>query len=351
MIKTLKYAVLAWMAAATAAIAATQTNVLQTINLQLTIYQQGSTNLNGKKISDQVTSLTSKSLIQALETVTGQQFGANPKLVQSTVYQGIEVINSSGVNPIVLTTNLAVDTNAYVDVGGSSFFSYEGMNTLVLSGDTFITGGFGPIASDVISTVGGASTNSVTINTNAGFVTTITLSTNESGEFTNALIVTQQGTVESVLTNVSSSVDVLYNGSSLYAVDSYLHFLPAESAQILVETGSGLGTTNATLESETGFSIQGLSISYSMPEGPTNLTLTLTGFVKEGLKLDTLAKKVVQDIFGANATWNVVGSGFAGGTFTTQPSSISVQGGYLTNANPVVVNGSVSVSFLKNLAQ
>jgi hypothetical protein len=351
MIKTLRYAVLAWMAAATAAIAATQTNVLQTINLQLTIYQQGS-NLNGKKISDQVTSLTSKSLIQALETVTGQQFVGNPKLVQSTVYQGVEIINTSGANPTVLTTNMEVDTNAYVDVGGTAFYSslFSGGN-VVLNGNTFISDGFGSIASDVISTVGGASTNSVTINTNSGFVTTITLSTNNSGQFTNALIVTQQGTVESVLTNVSSSVDVLYNGSTLYAVDSYLHFLPAESAQILVETGSGLGTTNATLETETGFSIQGLSISYSMPTGPTNLTLTLTGFVKEGLKVDTLAKKVVQDVFGANATWNVVGSGFAGGTFTTQQTSVSVQNGYLTNANPVVVNGSVNLSFLKNLAQ
>jgi hypothetical protein len=118
--------------------------------------------------------------------------------------------------------------------------------------------------------------------------------------------------------------------------------------------------TVTNLASQTGFSIQYLQINYFTPTGPTNLTLNLQGFVKQTLKVDTLAAKkgtnaaVVEDIFGASSTWNVNGSGYAGGTFTTNPTNaveVGNLGGYLTNASPIVVEGSVNVSFLKNLPQ
>jgi hypothetical protein len=365
----LRAAALAWMAAVATATAGssvtyTQTNVLQNINLQLTIYEQGATNANGRSVADQVFSLTTKSLIEALGIVTTNNFGTGAKLVRSAVYAGVVI--PSGPYSTVLLTNLALATNAYLNVGGSRFYGsnsvYSVPEIVVINGNTFIVNGVGTIKSDVVSTVGDDPADiSVPINTNIGFITTITPSTNSSGDVTNALIVTQNAPTKSVLTNVSSGIDILYGAANtLYAVDNYVSF-STNSAQIVVETGSGLNTTNAltvtNLASQTGYSIQGLSINYAVPTGSTNLTLTLQGFVKQALKVDILAAKkgtntaVVEDIFGASSTWNVIGSGYVGGTFTTYPTAVSILGDYLTNARPVVVEGSVNVSFLKNLPQ
>ena len=131
MIKPLISAALAlWTAAVTAtaatAVTHTQTNVLQNINLQLTIYQQGATNANGKKVANQVTSYTTKSLIAALEAVTGSNFGNGAKLVQSTVYSNVTIT----VYTTVLSTNLALATNSYLSIGGIPFFSPFGIETI-----------------------------------------------------------------------------------------------------------------------------------------------------------------------------------------------------------------------------
>ena len=120
---------------------------------------------------------------------------------------------------------------------------------------------------------------------------------------------------------------------------------------IVTEAGSGLNTTNAEVSSQTGFSVQNLNINYG---GPTNLVLNLLGFVKQTLKVDILSSrnrtKTVADI--DNSAWNLIGSGYSGGTFTTNYTTAPVgQLGYLTNANPVVVQGAMTVSFLKNLPQ
>jgi hypothetical protein len=373
MIKPLISAALAlWAAAATATAATTQTNVLQNINLQLTIYQQGAT--NSKKVTDQVASYTTKSLIAALEAVTSQQFGAGAKLVQSTVYSNVTVPIGPAVISTNLSTNLALAANSYLNVGGDKFFygyfdsNYNNAGIMTISNNTIITGPYaGGIPNNVLSVVTGGITNtneSVAIETNA--LTTLTPSTNGSGAVTNVLVVTEQvatGPTESILTNMPSSIDILYNGAAntLYPVTNYLSFSPISPAEIVVETGSGLDTTNAltvtNLASQTGFSIQGLTINYSSPTGSNNLTLSLQGFVKQALKVDTLAAKkgtnaaVVADIFGASSTWNVIGFGYAGGTYTTNPTSVPIFFGYLTNASPIVVEGSVNVSFLKNLAQ
>ena len=362
MIKALISAALAlWTAAVTATAATTQTNVLQNINLQLTIYQQGAT--NNRRVADQVTAYTTKSLIAALGAVIGTNFGAGAKLVQSTVYSNVPITTGSAVLSNILSTNLALATNAgsYLNVGGKPFYGFYGdLGILVISNNTFITNGFGNITTDIVSTVGGPTTNSVTIDTNAGFITTITPSTNGSGAVTNVAVVQTQGTpapTESILTNVSSGIDILYGGTNnmLYSVDNYLGFSPISPAEIVVETGSGLDTTNANLASQTGFSIQGLTINYYTPTGSNNLTLSLQGFVKQTLKVDILNShnpKIVEDIFGANATWNAIGNGYAGGTYTTNPTNaVQILDGYVTNASPIVVEGSINVSFLKNLAQ
>ena len=72
--------------------------------------------------------------------------------------------------------------------------------------------------------------------------------------------------------------------------------------------------------------------------------------------------QVAEDIFGASSTWSVIGSGYSGGSFSSTNSTgtaISVANyvdgnfvnGYLINPNPVVVQGTVTLSFLKNLPQ
>jgi hypothetical protein len=366
MIKHLKSAALVlWAAAATAAVATpaptTVTNVLQNITVQLTIYQQGLTNPAGTKVADTVTSYTTKSLIAALEAVTGNNFGAGAKLVQSTVYSNETITIGPAVYTTNSSTNLALATNGDVYIG-AAFIGLGTNSATIVSNQLTYGGSQVTINSDIVAAA--LNTNdSVTINTNAGFITTLTPSTNGV-----AVVGEKQVTAaptESILTNVSSSIDILYGGAAnaLYPVTNYLSFSTNLSAEIVVESGAGLDTTNAltvnNLASQTGFSIQGLQINYFTPTGSTNLILDLQGFVKQTLKVDTLyargTNRIIEDIFGASSTWNVIGSGYAGGTYTTNSTSvpISVGGlvGYLTNASPVVVEGAVSVSFDKNLAQ
>ncbi|MGP8201040.1 MAG: hypothetical protein ACLQU4_16230 [Limisphaerales bacterium] len=375
-----------WAAAllpAAASAQTTQTNVLQNINLQLTIYQQGSTNSNGRKVADQVTSYTTKNLITALEAATGQSFGNGAKLVQSTLYSNITV----NIAPIAFSTNfstnLALATNSYLDVGGTPVYNIDAnAGVVVISNGVFISGENGNIDTNVLSVVtAGVTTESVTFDTNV--FTILTPSTDTNGIVTNVAVLNEQATswtTESILTNSPSSIDILSGSANLYPINNYLSISPSStevvvetgaslesgahsfstnSAEVVVETGAGLNTTNAVLASQTGFSIQNLAINYFTPTGSTNLILNLQGFVKQALKLDTLAAKrgtnaaVVADIFGASSTWNVIGFGYAGGTYTNNPDSGSVPifSGSLINPAPVVVEGSVSISFLKNLAQ
>jgi hypothetical protein len=366
MIKRLTSAALAlWAAAVLATAAKAQTNVLENINLQLTIYQQGATNSTGRKVADQVTSYTTKSLIAALEAVTGANFGAGAKLVQSTVYANETIPTGPAVVSTVFSTNLALATNSYLNIGGGeiNFYGTAGNpGILTISNDTIISPGefSGGIPTNVLTVVtGGTNGESVTIETSD--LTTLTPSTDTNGFVTNVAVLTEQvspGPTESIFTNVSSSIDILSGTTNLYPVTNYVSFSTISPAEIVVETGSGLNTTNAltvtNLASQTGYSIQGLAINYFTPAGSNNLTLSLQGFVKQSLKVDTLAARkgtnaaVVADIFGASSTWSVNGFGYAGGTYLTDPTTAL---GYLTNASPIVVEGSVSVSFLKNLAQ
>lgn len=376
MIKSLRAAVLSWVAAAVTVAAGpspvnyTQTNVLQNVAIQLTLYQQGATNASGTKVADQVTSYTTKNLIADLGTVTSQQFGSGAKLVLCSVYSNITITTSAAVYSNYFSTNLALTTNQTLDVGGLAlFYGINGDSGRLTISDGVVTPANpelppANITSDVVSVVGNPG-ETVTINTNAQYITTITPSTNGTGnseDVTNVVIVTQfqssPATTANILTNISNSIDILYGGAAnaLYPVTNYLSFSTSNSAQIVVESGTRLNTTNAAnLSSQSGFSIQGLIINYFMPTGPTNLTLTLQGFVKQALKIDTLyshgTNKVVEDVFGASATWNAFGAGFAGGAFTTNQTSAPILGGYLTNANPVVAEGSVNISFLKNLPQ
>jgi hypothetical protein len=368
MIKPLKFAALAlWAAAAMATVATaattTQTNVLQTINLNLTIHHQGTTNNN--KITDVVTNFTSKSLIQALGAVIGTNFGNGAKLVQSTVFSGVTITIGAVVGSTVLSTNLAMPpTNSFLLIGGALVGPITGTWTIT-SNQLMNNNGEQSTIGGIIVAAAGNTNESVTINTNVGYITTLTPSTDNNGVVTNVAVVLQTETApaqtESFLTNVSSTIDILSGGAAnnLYPIDGYLS-VGTNSPEIVVETGSGLDTANGTtptLASQTSFSIQSMGINYSSPSGPNNMTLSLQGFVKQTLKVDVLAahgtNKAVVDIFGANASWNVNGSGYIGGNYTTNSTNTVpiLGGGYLTNANPIVAEGTITVSFLKNLAQ
>jgi hypothetical protein len=333
--------------------------VLQNISIALTVYEQGATNANGKSVADKVVSFSTRDLIAAIGAVTDQDFGNNAKLVQSTIYSNVTVVTGPGVYSNYFSTNLAITTNNLnLSIGASIVDLGTNVGTISTNQLTDSVGEV-TISTNVIAILGNTNKN-VTIDTNAGFVTTLTPETNNSGTFTNLAVVTQRQIspppTASVLTNVSSSLDILYGGSAnaLFPVTNYIS-LNAISPEIVVEAGSGLDTTNAltvsNLASQTGYSIQGLQINYS---GASNMTLSLQGFVKQGLKVDVMSArdpKAVEDIFGASSTWNVNGFGYAGGEFTTNPTPVSIMGGYLTNASSIVVQGSVNVGFLGNLAQ
>jgi hypothetical protein len=332
-----------------------QINVLQNISLQLTIYQQGATNPNGRKVSDQVIAYTTKSLITNLEAVTGQPFGSGAKLVLSTLYSNTSA--GSAIYSTLFSTNLALASNTSLIIGGLPYYGdYDDTATnnygvMMLSNNTILSGDSpGSIRNSIVSvvTTSDVTNASVALDTNA--LATLTPSTDANGDVTNVAVLEQQVTAGSgvpIVSNGPTTIAILYDGANLYPVTNYIGVSQISPAQIVVETGKGLDTTNAltvtNLASQTGFSIQGLNINYSTPSGSNYLNLDLQGFVKQTLKVDTLAAKkgtntaVVADVFGANATWNVNGWGDMGEN--------------VTNASPIVVDGTVTVSFLKNLAQ
>jgi hypothetical protein len=370
----LKSATLALGAVATAAMvtpaaAFTQTNVLQNVNVQFTIYKQGQVSSTGKKLPDVVTSFSTKNLIGALEGVTGVNFGAGAKLVISTVYADTNITIGSPGFSNTITTNLALATNEVLNVGGASLYGiYGNPGTIVISGNSFISNYSGTLDTNVVSD----SNDSVTIDTNAGFITTLTPSTNGSGAFadvTNILVNSEyqvsNAPTTNVFTNVLNSIDVLYGGAAnlLYPVTNYITFF-TNSPEIVVEGGINLGTTSPAITSQNGFSISNLLITYFTTTSATNnLNINLTGFVKQTLKIDVLsghgATEVAEDIFAASSTWSVIGSGYSGGSFTDTPTGVPVSNyvdgnyvaGFLTGTTPVVAQGTVTVSFLKNLAQ
>jgi hypothetical protein len=355
----LSFAALAVFVTAEPARAFTQTNVLQNVALQFTIYQQGITNANGKKVSDQVTAYTTKSFITAIANLTANNFGSGPKLVLSTVYSNATVVSGSFSN--VFSTNLALATNAYLTIGSTRFYGPNGLYTtnevITISNNNAYPAASSPfsLSSDVISTAGDPTNFSVTINTNLGYVTTLTPSPGGSATVTNVAISTAVASTETVLTNVAADFDILYGkDNTLFPVDDYISLATNNSPEIVVETGLGLNTTApltvTNLISQMGFSLGGLNISYPVQAvgGSNILTLDLTGFVKSNLKVDDLyvhgTNRIAEDIYGANSTWNVIGSGSAGGVYLTNGTFT-----FLSNASPVVVQGSINISFLKNL--
>jgi hypothetical protein len=355
-------------AAATTTSAATMTNVLQNIDIQLTIYQQGATNSEGTKVADSIIFFTSKKLIEAVGAITGNNFGSDAKLVQATVFSNVIIDTGPGVFSNYLSTNLALPaTNGSLYINGSITSLGTNIGTITTNQLTESDGIQITIHSDIVAAA--FNTNEyVTINTNEGFVTTLTPSTNGLGMVTNIAVLTQLQVrpppTKSFLTNISSSIDILYGGTanSLYPVTSYLSF-GTNSPEIVVETGSDLNTgaplTVSNLVSQTGFSIQNMQINYFTLSGSNNLTLALLGFVKQALKVDVLSanrtNRAVEDIFGASSSWNVIGSGYSAGTYTTNPTPVAISMGdsigYVTNASPIVVEGTVNFSFFKNLAR
>lgn len=363
MIKPLSAVAMLLALASVAKGAPTETNVLQEINLQLTIYQQGTTNSAGTKVSDIATDFTSKSLIADVEAAAGGDFGPTAKLVQSTVYSNATIALGPASYTTVLSTNLPLATNGYLNVGGAQLYNaFNNAGIVVITNNVLPPPVVGTMANDLVSaeTSGGVSTASVTINTNAGYITTLTPITNGSGsqyDVTNVLILTQQVSQETtnVLTNISTSIGILYGtDNTLYPITNLV--LSANSPQIIVETGGGLDTANGYVASQSAFSISNLVIDFTA-NGPTNLYVSMQGFVKQALKIDTLyshgATKVVEDLYDGSSTWSLIGSGFAGGTYSTNNEGTFIQGlpVYLTNGSPVVAQGSLTLSFLKNLAQ
>lgn len=352
---------------------ATQTNVLQNISLQFTVYQQGAVTGGGKKLGDKVSSYSTKDFIAAMEAVTGTTFGNGAKLVQVTTYSNLTVATGPGVLTNVFSTNVSMATNAYLEVGNSELLgSGFGDSSVTISNNVIETGTGGTVTSGAVTVITlGTSTNLVTtLEIGTNFITTLTPSPT-NGAVTNVQIVTQQiisnAPTSSVFTNVATSIDILYGAANnLLPVSDYIS-TSTNSPEVVVESGEDLGETNAIITAQSGVSINNLSLDYfTTANSANNLNIYFTGFVKQSMKVDTLSStrgnKVVEDILGGSSTWSVIGSGYSGGGFTTNssdPTAIPVGNtvsgnfvtGFLTNTTPVVVQGTVNISFLKNLAQ
>jgi hypothetical protein len=422
--KLATFAIAILVAGATAtAFAATKTNVVENINVNLTVYQQyvpgssgygtaatGGTNATGTKLLDHVSTLTSKDIIGSLITVTGTNFGNSAKLVLVTTYSNIVSTNAPYLTNGETISNVTVSTNGdptvAVNVGGVSVASniFETTNLVVtndrgfvyiLAGDSFE----GSLTTNTVMVLSnGAAISTNTINTNGGYLTTIAASPT-NGQITNVSITTQVGTVSNLFEAVyGPNVNVMWGTAAAPVftdVNNYVsgYFSDAVQAQSDKDLADGFypNSTNAALynlyvsnlTAETAVGIANFYLGYfttaTSGTGTNNLLLNgnygsnPSGFNKVSLKVDTLKAKshdsaaVVEDIYDATATATVSGSGYIGGTYipTNAGSGIDVGNyateykpgtnivitGGITNAVPIVVDGTISVTFLKNLPQ
>lgn len=368
----------------TRAPAATTTNVLENVSVNLTVYSQGATNSAGTKVADVVSTLTTKELIAKLGAVTGSNFGSSPKLVLSTIYSNIVV----KVAPLVTnsTTNVAVTaigTNALSTIIGGvpiETNSIETTNVIITNGLVSIGTNAGvPITTNTfVVTIGGTNVSTNTFTNSSGYEVIIS-ATPTTGVISNFNILTLTGTTSNIFEAISEPTLEVMGGTTAAPtftdVAPYLTESQEASYVIYDETGKGLATTNAltvtNVSTESDVTVNRYGIKFFTTNGGTNLSIVLRGLVKESLRVDTLrAKKgttaaIVEDLFGANSTATVAGYGYMGGTYVTnmtlngnsvnlpasEYSGTNLITGSLSNTVPVIVEGTIDTTFLKNLAQ
>jgi hypothetical protein len=397
--------------AATSALATdtnTFTNVIQNVNISLMVYSnaptKSATSISGQK----VVTINSKSIIAALNnasanipSLVGFDFGKNPQLVIDTTYQAtnspIYKTNAVVTNTVTLSvsnndiafqgTNVAVTTGTNVEIvstNGSAMITNNavgtngGTNVLTVTGtwiesaDSVSTTNFAYLGANGFTNLSGS------FPTNVGVWTVITAATN--GTVTNVTAITYtnfvSGTATNYVTNGQNTVEVeggTPSAPTFADVSAYVYGYVSSSVTNSA-TGTDFGTTNATLKSETDDAIKSYSIGVFGRTGSSvgdNLSLNVSGFSKPMYKYDVLhqSKGVTNEVVETTSTASVSGSGFIGGTYVTNISGTNIEslpateyfgtntsftnqvGGVITNPIPVVVEGTISISGPKSVAQ
>jgi len=310
--------------------------------------------------------------------------------------------NDASTNGLSLDGNIEIDfvpiTNDYgtsnamaFTVGGTVLITNIG-GTLIASNTagtvTPFSGSF-PTAITNGSFVYNSTNDTLTVvpfDTNAGIWTILqaTLSTNGGNVVTNIIVTTftnapSGGPATNINGEVSSKMEVMYGtpkSPSFADVSSFFSVNP--NASVFDETGHDIGTTNpaisiTNIQTQTAVGITRASLNYFAPTvGSTtnaNVTsLSLRGFGTTTLKLDTLAPKkgtnaAAVESIAATTLANVSGTGFAQGTYVTNTNAIGNEivvsesigtntvTGSLSNAVPIVVQGTITIGGLRNLGQ
>jgi hypothetical protein len=372
----------------------------------------GGTNAALTKLVSRDATLTSKSIIAALGAATGSNsvWTPNPQLVLSEIFSNVSysIITSltNDASTITLSTNgrnvldFVPNTNEYgtddavqipvgstvliTNVNGTNLeaFNADGLANNYASNSFPIpitNGGF--VYENATDSLAGP----VAIATNAGVWTTLVAvrATNIAGDatyiVTNIVVTTFTNVFTNVFTNIQGQnkykVEVMYGSASAPSfadVSAFLTIYPT-SYGIINETGHAIGTTNpavalTNIQTESGVSTAFAGLNYFVPtaDSMSNLNLSLNGIVASSMKIDSLStgrNPVKEDLFGSSATFTVTGSGSAQGVFETNTSPVGNEvfvsenigtnyvAGSVSNAVPIVVEGTIDVSFLKNLPQ
>jgi len=371
----------------------TLTNVSQSIQVTLTAY----TNTASAKGYKAVT-IGTKQIISALENDAANipggasfDFGKTPQLVYSTTFGTITnttvatnvlvsntvalgvtnvgfitftATNANGTNTITFTNtpaSLTISNNAVGTTnGGTNIISDT--NNLTEAPTNFV-------ATNTFTFIGtnGLTNTSTNFSTNAGVWTVISAATNSLG-ITNVTLVSYS-TSNSLVTNTESTqVGIEVQGGTAEA-PVYLPVGDVVTQTHIQKSVTLPGTTSTNYDSYDSF---GINVFNTNATGySNNIVLSLTGFSKAIEKLDQLSKSKAagtNSVTDTTFTATVSGSGYLGGTYTTNTNLVAgvaiaipttneisgsnaVTSGTISNVIPVVVEGTIIAGAPKNLAQ
>jgi hypothetical protein len=384
----------------------TFTNVIQDLTISLTVYSNAPIKSSTSQTGEKAVTLTTKSIIAALSnasatipSLVGFDWGKSPQLVIDTTFTATNVPVYS-TNEVATNTAELSTTNANVLTFGSTTLTVNsttgsamitnktvgtngGTNVLSVTGWTDNASSISTTNFTYTGTNGTATDASVGpgIPTNVGVWTVITAATNSTGQ-TNVTALTYTNYVSghetNYMTNGGYAVEV--QGGTATAptfadVSSYVSD-PAYYSVIITATGTGLGTTNQVIATESdnawgSFGVHVFNTSASTAPG-NNLDLSVYGFSKEMFKNDVLLKsrtKGTNQVGESTFTASVSGYGNIGGSFETNGAGTNsytvpateyygtntnptnAVSGFITNPIPVVVEGTISLGAPKSVPQ
>jgi hypothetical protein len=382
----------------------TFTNVIQDVTISLTVYSNAPIKSSTSQTGEKPVALTTKSVITALSnasanipSLVGFDWGKSPQLVINTTFSATNVVtytntaltndvatlalatNGAAVLSFQTSTNGGLGTNdVTIPVGSTATITNQGGTNLVILGTntTVITND-----SDIAYVGTNGLTNLAPLDTNASFTTlAATLVTNAGVTNTNVVVtafLTKPSATNAIYTtNGGSSVKIKGGTATAPTFVDVSGYVTGGTEERVIETatGTGLGTTNASVATETVYAIKNFGINVFNTTAGTaignNLSLSLQGFGKGTSTYDVLHKSrtATNEVQESTSTASVGGYGYIGGYYVTNSSgtnyiSISVfptteysgtnliTNGIITNPIPVVVEGTISLGSPKSVPQ